>query len=435
MDINFTREESDLINHLISDPDFKKVQLWNHEVNAFQLNAMRETNHSRMIGWILNPRESHGLGTWPLTWLLNACWKEAMDQDEDVRPDFYQKNYANPLHISQMNLQGSVFFHEYDAGEYGYIDLLVLCPEEKLAIIVENKYGANETKGQLQRYSKWGRKNLKGYNVLYLHMDGYEKWDGAKSDQWLKISYDWLIEVLEEAKNSESMPVRIYQLIEDYYHTLVGQDLNEDEYYSQVKPAIYTLVKSHRDALELMAKKGLHQIEDKTFISIMLQDQTQDSRLLNLYYQNCAAIDLLIGTESGEELQEYLCSNIKGINVEFGAKHISAHSNKWHSLQVDTDGKWSLYLSFYNSKLLEGEGKGRESTFDLKLRFIKSNYSGHSADKLEKVWGGLGGGIFNLKQINKSKSIHLESNIKKDEDVMLKVVTKYIDAIETYMGS
>ena len=39
MDINFTREESDLINHLISDPDFKKVQLWNQHVNGFELNS------------------------------------------------------------------------------------------------------------------------------------------------------------------------------------------------------------------------------------------------------------------------------------------------------------------------------------------------------------------------------------------------------------
>jgi len=435
MDIDFTREEHDLINHLISDPDFKKLQLWNQDVNAFQLNSMRETNHSRMIEWVLNPRESHCLGTGPLTWLLNTCWKVAMDQDEEERPDFFQEGYATPLHVSQMNLQGSVFFHEHDAGEYGYIDLLVMCPEEKLAIVVENKYGANETKGQLQRYKRWGEENLKGYNVLYLHMDGYEKWDGAQSYQWLKVSYDWLIEILKEAKDNESVPVRVTQLIEDYYHTLAELDLDEDEYFSQVKPAIFNLVKAHAKALEVMTDKDLVYIDDKTYISIMVGNQTKNSRLLSLYYQNYTAINQLIGWDSYVELEEYLHSNINGLDVEIGPDFISVHLSKWHSLQNDEARKWSLYLNFYNSKPIEDSEVEVEPTFDLKLQFVKSNFNSDCSDKLARVWAGFGDETFNLENINKTKSLRLESNMRRDKESMCKVVAKYIDNIESHIES
>ena len=432
MDINFTREESDLINHLISDPDFKKVQLWNQHVNGFELNSMRETNHSRMIGWMLNPRESHGLGTWPLTWLLNTCWKKAMDQDEDLRPDFYQEDYANPSHVSQMNLQGSVFMLEHATDKYGQIDLLVMCPEEKLAIVVENKYGANETKGQLKRYGKWGDKNLKDYNVLYLHMDGYEKWDGAQRHQWLKISYDWLIEVLEEAKSNVNVPSRVSRIIEDYYHTLVELDLIEDGYFSQVKPAVYKLIKTHDKALKVMIDKELPLIEDKTYISMMVESQASDTRLLSLYYQNKIAINLLIGWDLYDEIEDYLHSKIKGIDVEFGSNFISVHLGKWHSLQNNVEGKWSLYLNFYDSKPIENSGIEVEPTFDLRLQFVKSNFSSDSSDKLEKVWAGFGDKAFNLENINKTKSLPLEGSISRDKENMCKLVAKYIDKIESF---
>ncbi len=432
---DFNQQDHNLIASLIADPDFKKLQTWNQHVNTFQLNSMQEMNHSRMIQWVLDPREAHSLGTWPLSYLLNACWVLAMDQPENERQEFFQDNTINPLYISQMNLQNMVSFVEYSTQDNGRIDLLLVCQDEKLAIIIENKIGAGETKGQLNNYTDWGAQNLSGYRKLYLHMDYYEKWDGAEGNQWLKISYDWLIELLDQSKDMPSVPARVSSMINDYYLELTGEEQDKDEYFKQVKPAANKLVKKHGAALAVMASKGLMSITDQEYLRDIQGDLGSNARLLNLYHQNVPAMDLLLQWDRYIEVDDYLTNNIDNIETGYSKNHISINFDGWKKFQITYDGTWSLYLYFQANKPNKDHLEGADLTLDLKLQFEKSNFNTDYCGLVETIWKRCTGQICNIGNIAKSKSFRLERDIELDRHEILRLANKYIDLIESVVKS
>ncbi len=61
---------------LLQSPDFQRFEAELARVSAFHVLGIdrRELSHAALLGWLLNPRGHHGLGTVPLrSFLLLAC--------------------------------------------------------------------------------------------------------------------------------------------------------------------------------------------------------------------------------------------------------------------------------------------------------------------------------------------------------------------------
>ena len=94
-----------------------------------------EIRHSAILAWLLNPKETHGLGDH----FLRAFLSEALKGSSGKRP--------NALQISQSDMR--------DADvrcEWNNIDIFVLSPQNRWAFIIENKVRSTQHSGQLAKY-------------------------------------------------------------------------------------------------------------------------------------------------------------------------------------------------------------------------------------------------------------------------------------------
>lgn len=94
-----------------------------------------EIRHSAILAWLLNPKETHGLGDH----FLKAFLSEALKGSSGKKP--------NALQISQSDMR--------DADvrcEWNNIDIFILSPQNRWAFIIENKVRSTQHSGQLAKY-------------------------------------------------------------------------------------------------------------------------------------------------------------------------------------------------------------------------------------------------------------------------------------------
>ncbi|NOX09868.1 MAG: PD-(D/E)XK nuclease family protein [Gammaproteobacteria bacterium] len=432
MSNNFKPNELRLINSLILDPDFKILQAYNQSVSSFQLNKISEIEHSRMIQWILNPNESHGLGTTPLKTLLNACWYELVDKN--IKPAFFDVLDITPITISQMSLESVISFTEFTADNYGRVDILLILPDDDIAIVIENKYGAGESGDQLANYRKWGDEKLKEFDVLYLYMDFMEKWTGKADEQWIKISYEWLIDTLSYAIKEPHVPERIKQIITDYHNEIVDDCLLSDPHYENVRRIYHEFSQKHIEALKILDRHEIYNMDCQDYLSDIQEKWTDDLRIKHLCFVNEDVFELLRESSINEALNNFLEANEPNITIEFTRKYISIHHDKWRVIQKDKLGKWCVYLHFEEAKTFEDDSlKNELPCFNLKLVFHFINFNDEKFEVIENIWGKyFTGNKLNKENLGKYKSIRLQNNISKDKYDMLDIVRKYIKEINYF---
>ena len=157
---------------------FNTIGLWSEEVRL----------HSALIGELLNPNGSHGASS-----LFLKAFLDVMGIDEG----YLDYGSCSPNILERVI--GAVT--ETDGGR---IDIII--EDGKRAVIIENKIYAPDQKNQLLRYHNYGKKKFpKGYELLYLTLDGHDPSDGSlggKDFDYKSISYEteiveWLEKCLE----------------------------------------------------------------------------------------------------------------------------------------------------------------------------------------------------------------------------------------------
>jgi len=425
--------EIKLINAMIADPTFSLLQTYNQYINSFHLNKPVEVNHSRMIQWLLNPNESHGLGTQPLKTLLNACCNEVIENDE--KPTFFEELKIDPIRISQMTLESTISFVEHDFGD-GRIDILLVLPEDDIVIIIENKYGATETTNQLVRYRKWGDKKFQEVSVLYLYMDAREKWTGNADKQWLKMSYDWLVELLFLADNNSHVSSRAKQIMKDYHDCITDACLSVDPYFAEVQKCYHKFSQKYAKALAVLDDNKIPDIEHDDYLDEIQSEWNDELRIKHWYLTNEDIIDLLIESSVIEALQEFVEENIDGITVYVGysGTTFSVHHERWHKFQVDKDDKWCLCLGFFETKNANKDYPDDDGQrFDMKLFFSFINLDLDQFGLIESVWNKYSDKKLDKENLGKNKSLWLESDLSSDENSVFNVVNRYIEEINNLL--
>ena len=110
---------------------------------------------------------------------------------------FFEENPAAKLHA--MSLSAALVLPEYTLTERSRLDLLVLDPQNKFVVIIENKAAAKLRKNQLQQYREdWKVSALKsqlgaGWALVLVALDLKDELSTQGSmDGWLLLGYDWL---------------------------------------------------------------------------------------------------------------------------------------------------------------------------------------------------------------------------------------------------
>jgi hypothetical protein len=138
----------------INKPEFKELEKLYNKPNLFKIIGKHrsETVHSAFWAWLLNPKESHGLGTEPLEKFIKIAI-----------PNFkYEHSLNNVSVITESAIKGGRFdiFIDSDKTE----------KDHPFSIIIENKIDSNENEGQTQKYYKWSQEHNKNKDNYFVYM-------------------------------------------------------------------------------------------------------------------------------------------------------------------------------------------------------------------------------------------------------------------------
>jgi hypothetical protein len=118
---------------VVDNPDLERLEGLLAQFNLFDAFGMRrqELRHSDFLAFLLDPRQTHGLGDAFVTRLLQRV---LMTTD---RP-----SAVSPIDLAVWSLDRLLV-----RREWRYIDLLLVDTEHRLVVIIENKTGSPEILG------------------------------------------------------------------------------------------------------------------------------------------------------------------------------------------------------------------------------------------------------------------------------------------------
>lgn len=259
---NESDEDLDALLELMRDIQcLDKLRPYTDRINIFYVLkiARTEIRHSNMLAWLLDPNESHGLGSSFLWAFITDLSKKhsyefvAEDFDAIIPPQATIELLSSDLSISQV-------FREWNR-----IDILVKLPNDYV-IAIENKVDASEGKrggkSQLEGYSDVLKKNNYGSTKtikVYLTPDGDKPSNG--NDDWKVYTYSDIYSILQNvySTHKDSLTIEAKLLIENYLEILKIEIMETDtlkqlcnEIYKKHKRA-FDLIYEHRDSVTDMA--------------------------------------------------------------------------------------------------------------------------------------------------------------------------------------
>jgi hypothetical protein len=164
------RHQAVLDTFLADNPELEQLSAQLATFNIFRALKIEraEIRHSNTLGWLLDPSESHGLDDVFLRRILSNILLESGADTEN-------------LTAAQVELMD---FRDVEVRrEWRHIDVLVIDRGNELVVLIENKIGAGEGRGQLARYQKIVRQEFPSFKILpvFLTLDGQSSEDGAAS--------------------------------------------------------------------------------------------------------------------------------------------------------------------------------------------------------------------------------------------------------------
>ena len=230
-------DDVDALKAFIDDnEDLERLETILDQFNLFEsLGLVRqEIRHSAFLRWLLDPRETHGLGDYWLRQFLRQIIKAG----EGMSGGFLSLFDLDDLNLGQAEVR----------KEWRNIDLLILDQEHRFVCVIENKVDSGEGEGQLERYRHIVEQEFGDYKkaFVFLTISG----DDPSDDSYIPVSYSDLVATIENAlKRRESQLNDEIKLFIQQYVDMVRRHIVED---SEIQELCRRLYQNHRRALDLI---------------------------------------------------------------------------------------------------------------------------------------------------------------------------------------
>lgn len=166
------------------DPTLAELERLLSEFNLFRLLGLGsyEETHSRILAWLLNPRENHRLGAAFLNKFLAATMPLARS-GADWSAAQVQREWRNLVD-----------------GQQGFLDLLILDEERQFLCAIENKVRSGEHSGQLTRYRQALENRYPEFTRRYLFLSpwGTLAQDATEREHWQSVDYNLICQLVAE---------------------------------------------------------------------------------------------------------------------------------------------------------------------------------------------------------------------------------------------
>ncbi|HUU83032.1 MAG TPA: PD-(D/E)XK nuclease family protein [Phycisphaerae bacterium] len=200
-----------------------------------------EIRHSNVLAWLLTPGETHGLGAQFLRRFLSRLLME--NEDAQVR--------LTPAQVELMSFDDVEVYREWKN-----IDIVARSPAADWCLLIENKIGSKESKGQLVKCKNVVQKELAPKHLIpvFLTLEGDEPSEEAREAGYISLSHVAVLDLCERMyEQHRSRIPRDAATFLEHYLTILRRLTMQDAGLVDLCKTIY---RKHREAIDLIVEYG-----------------------------------------------------------------------------------------------------------------------------------------------------------------------------------
>ena len=225
------------------DEDLERFEDLLAEFNPFDVLKIerRETQHSALLAWLLDPRGSHGLRDYFLRRFLSEAAAKA--QEEGI-------GSVTALDVDGWDLGGIEV-----ATERHNIDILLVDEVDEFVCIIVNKIGAGEHSNQLDRYLRIAEREYEGLVPfpIFLTPDGIDPSSEVDAERYVPLGYERIAGLVDRTLRTRgsSISTAVSGFLEQYARTLRRHVMTDADNIDELALQIYN---KHSAAIDLIIK-------------------------------------------------------------------------------------------------------------------------------------------------------------------------------------
>lgn len=235
----------ELENLFVNNEKMDRIAAWLNRFNPIRIMGMdrMEIRHSAILAWLLDPKETHGLGDG----FLKAFLGEALRGRSG-------RGGPTAIEVSQSDLRDAEV-----RREWRNMDIFIHSPRKKWAFIVENKFYATQKEGQLSRYIDVVRSIFKsendGLQVAGVFLTLFDEEPRDKS--YCAIRYSSICEMLPRLLSSEGVSIsREVDIFLRHYIEVIREEAGMNDERSEMEKLAQQLYRSHKKVLDFVMEHG-----------------------------------------------------------------------------------------------------------------------------------------------------------------------------------
>lgn len=239
----------DKINEFFADVDVQKLIQLSARIAPLQICFPKEINVSRMLAWLLDPTEGHGLSDTALRSILTHAGHIA-SKDQNI--SLATRRFLSPSNIHTNGFSGAVISTEVKIGvlQNSKESLDIFCIDQGTGfyLAIENKFGAKQSADQLKKYRDGLEALFPKMTGVHIFLSSSEEEPNDKS--WIQVGYDWLAGFLIDCESRSNLSLEIRQTLNQFRRAI-----EEEEIETGTSPIehLHSLVASrHADVLKEM---------------------------------------------------------------------------------------------------------------------------------------------------------------------------------------
>ncbi len=240
-----TPTQDELENLFVNNGTLDQIEGFLGRFNPIRVMKMErmEIRHSAILGWLLDPNETHNLSDR----FLKAFLGEALR-------GFSSLGYPSALDIALLDLRDAEIRREWQN-----IDIFILSAANNLTFIVENKYDSRQRKGQLAEYKKKVETTyeFQGVNPVVRGIFLALQQEEPEDDSYATIGYDAICDILANfIEDGNSLLTTEVEVFLKHYVEILREETGMSEDRAEVEKLARQLYRTHKKAIDFVVEHG-----------------------------------------------------------------------------------------------------------------------------------------------------------------------------------
>lgn len=331
--------------------------------------SLVENQHSDILAWLLDSREGHGQGDEILRDLLVSASVQAATGEcgldgRTTTARFFAK--WPPSRLRTTSFGAAFTARELGISATERVDLFVIDSQNRFILILENKAGAKQTEGQLNRYrigfsdAVKANPRLNQFDHVFIALD--REFDGADpscrpaAENWLHLGYGWLQVSAQRALLDVGRGNAAARLVVSYCNRQTDWTSPTEERCQALAASLH---QSHPQAVGELVKLPQRRVERN-----WLRDSKESEAHTLFVLQNKSAIAILKETQGMATVKAAILERLSDVpteNVSYKRVWLRMCPGGWEGSHGE-DG-WPVFFSVsYSDK--------SRSTYNLALNWF-----------------------------------------------------------------